>query len=77
MWNSQVFNVERPSKRSTPRITASHVSWVTSSATARLPTVVWARRSMRGWYRSINATNADSSPAAKAVHQLSVVVHGA
>ena len=47
MWNSQVLNEDRPSKRSTPRTTASHVSCTTSSATARLFTTVWARRSSR------------------------------
>jgi hypothetical protein len=34
----QVFSEERPSKRSNPRSTPSHVSCTTSSATARLPT---------------------------------------
>jgi hypothetical protein len=32
MWNSHVLNDEWPSYRSTPRITANHVSWVTYSA---------------------------------------------
>ena len=54
---------ERPSNRSTPRTTANQTSCVTSSATARLPTVVSARRSRRGWYRPTSAANADSSPA--------------
>ena len=48
-WNSHVLNDERPSKRSTPRKTVSQVSWVISSATARLPTVACARRRSRGW----------------------------
>jgi hypothetical protein len=34
----QVFSEERPSKRSNPRSTLSHVFCTTSSATARLPT---------------------------------------
>ena len=38
MWNNHVLNVDRPSKRSTPRTTASQVSWTTSSATERLDT---------------------------------------
>jgi len=42
--NSHVLKEERPSKRSIPRTTASHVSWTTSSATARLPTIAWAAR---------------------------------
>ena len=44
MWNSQVLNDDRPSKRSTPCTTASQVSCVTSCATALRPTVDSARR---------------------------------
>ena len=38
MRKIQVFSDERPSKPSSPRITAIQVSWTTSSATARLGT---------------------------------------
>ena len=61
--NSQVLNDDRPSNRSTPRTTAIQVSWHTSSATARLPTVAVANRSSRGWYRRTSSTKAASSPA--------------
>ena len=44
MWKSQVLNEDRPSKRSTPRTTASQVSCTTSSATERLATTVSASR---------------------------------
>ena len=37
MWNSQVY-VDRCWKRSSPSMTASHVSWTTSSATASVDT---------------------------------------
>ena len=43
---SQVFRLERPSKRSMPLSTASQVSWTTSSAVARSRTNIWATRSI-------------------------------
>ena len=63
VWNNHVVNDDRPSKRSTPRITASQVSSTTSSATERLTTTDSAQRSNRDWYFSTSATKAASSPA--------------
>ena len=82
MWNSQVLNDDRPSKRSTPRTTASHVSCTTSSATERLATTVPARRSSLVWYmrderdkgvlvaRAKAATNSPSSLTATNANRL-------
>ena len=49
MRNSQVLSDERPSKFSSPRNTASQVSWTTSSATARLGTNEAASCSIGSW----------------------------
>ena len=49
MRKIQVFTEDRPSKRSMPRTTPSHVSWTTSSATARLGTKDSANRSSLVW----------------------------
>jgi hypothetical protein len=46
MRKSHVFSDDRPSKRSSPRSTPSHVSWTTSSATAWLGTYIRATRSI-------------------------------
>ena len=69
MWNSQVFTDERPSNRSIPRTTPSHVSCTTSSATARLGTIDSAKRNNRGWYLDTSDANAASSPARSDVQQ--------
>jgi hypothetical protein len=49
MWNSQVRTDDRPSNRWMPLTRPSQVSCTTSSATARLGTIVWARRSSDAW----------------------------
>ena len=49
MRNSQVRNDDRSSKRSIPRSTPSHVSWTTSSATARSRTYIDAKRTSVAW----------------------------
>jgi hypothetical protein len=49
MRQSQVLNEERPSNRSIPRSTPSHVSWITSSATAGSATYSDARRTRGAW----------------------------
>jgi hypothetical protein len=49
MRQSQVLNEERPSNRSIPRSTPSHVSWTTSSATAGSATYSDARRTRGAW----------------------------
>ena len=62
MWNSHVLNDDRPSKRSTPRTTASQVSWTTSSATERFATTVPASLSNLVWYMATRLAKAASSP---------------
>jgi hypothetical protein len=57
------LTVERPSKRDSPRIIASQVSWTTSSATAREATYGNASRIMAWWYRLTKTLEASSSPA--------------
>ena len=47
--NTQVFSDDRPSKRSSPLMTASHVSWTTSSATDGERTYSEATRIIAGW----------------------------
>ena len=61
--NSHVFRDERPSKRSRPVRTASHVSATTSSAIARDGTYICATRRSEGPYLSTSAAKAGSSPA--------------
>ena len=48
MRMSHVLNVDRPSKRSTLRITATQVSWTTSSAASALPRIERATRNITG-----------------------------
>ena len=74
MWNSQVLNDDRPSKRSTPRTTASHVSCTTSSATERLATTVPASRSSLDWYMPTSREGVLLARA-KTGHQLAFVAH--
>ena len=62
MRNSQVFNVERSSKRSRPLTTASHVSCTTSSAAWRSRTCSRATRSIVAWWRPTSVRKARSSP---------------
>ena len=61
-----VFSDERPSKRSIPSRTASHVSAATSSAAAWFETYMRATRTSIAWYISISLRNASSSPARSA-----------
>jgi hypothetical protein len=49
MWKSQVLSVARCSKRSSAPITASHVSWTTSSAIASVLTYARATRLRLAW----------------------------
>ena len=45
---SHVLNVDRPSKPSTLRSTATQVSWTTSSAASALPRIERATRNING-----------------------------
>jgi hypothetical protein len=47
--NNQVLTDDRPSKRSMPRTTPSHVSCTASSATARVETNDIAKRTSWAW----------------------------
>ena len=58
----QVLSEDRPSNRSIPFSTAIHVSWTTSSATARLGTCIIARRISIGPYAVTSSMKAASSP---------------
>ena len=70
---TQVLTVDRSSKRSMPAMTASQVSWTTSSALAPVRTNVAATRRSDVSWRSSNQRERGLVPSPQRGHELTLV----